>query len=281
MNQATSNRWRVDAAWSPLVRTVDWSRAAGVVGLVGFVVAWYLVAAVLAAPSLVPFPHVVIDRALSWFLSARELSAYGLESSGLGPNLAYTIENVLIAVGIGTLVGTLLGLASAGSAVFRAILNPIVSGATAIPFLVMAPFFLVWFGVGRTSGLLLVTLYTSVILVIFSQRAVLNLNPVYESNAMALGASHRAIIVDVLVPATIPEVLGGLRIALAGAWGLETVAELLGSNKGVGVIIRVVEGQADVVGIMATVATIALVAVLFDGMIVLTSRTVLRWRVAS
>ena len=77
MNQATSNRWLLDAAWSPPVRaklrrlrTVDWSRAAGVVGLVGFVVAWYLVAALLATPSLLPFPHIVIDRALSWFIAS-------------------------------------------------------------------------------------------------------------------------------------------------------------------------------------------------------------------
>jgi ABC-type nitrate/sulfonate/bicarbonate transport system permease component len=72
--------------------------------------------------------------------------------------------------------------------------------------------------------------------------------------------------------------LGGLRIALAGAWGLETVAELLGSNSGIGEIIRVVSGQADIVGIMAAVLAISTVAVLSDGAVVLAAQRVLRWR---
>lgn len=273
MNEAAPIGWGVFAR----IRATDWADVASVFGLAGLLGAWYLAAA-LASPTVVPYPHVVFDRVRTWFLAAPELSAYGLANSGLGPNLLYSIENVLFSVGLGTCVGTVLGLASARNAIFRAILNPIVSGATSVPFLVMSPFFLVWFGVGRMSGLLLVTLYTTVILVIFSQRAVLNLNPIYESNAATLGAKHRTLLVDILIPATIPEMLGGLRIALAGAWGLETVAELLGSNRGIGMIIRVIVGQADTVGIMAAVVAISMVAVLFDGAIVVTAKRVLRWR---
>jgi ABC-type nitrate/sulfonate/bicarbonate transport system permease component len=248
-------------------------------GLLGVAAAWQVAALIVADASVLPGPAPVFGYAFSRLLTAPELSAYGLQNSGILPNLIYTVVNVFLAVGLGTCIGSALGLASARSPVFQAILNPIVSGATAVPFLVMAPFFLVWFGVGRLSGLLLVTLYTSVILIIFSQRAVLNLNPVYEKNAAVLGAGRRAVLLEILVPATVPEVLGGLRIALAGAWGLEAVAELLGSNSGIGMIIRVIAGQADTVGIMASVAAISTVAVLCDGAIVLAARIFLRWRV--
>jgi ABC-type nitrate/sulfonate/bicarbonate transport system permease component len=273
VNDAAHIRWRVFAS----IRAIDWRGVASVFGLACLLAAWYL-AATLVSPTVVPYPHVVFARLYTWFFVAPELSAYGLASSGLGPNLLYSIENVLFSVAIGTCVGTVLGLVGARSAIFRAILNPIVSGATSVPFLVMSPFFLVWFGVGRTSGLLLVTLYTTVILIIFSQRAVWNLNPIYESNAATLGAKQRALLVDILVPAIFPEMLGGLRIALAGAWSLETVAELLGSNSGIGMVIRVIAGQADTVGIMAAVIAISMVAVLFDGAVAVIAKSALRWR---
>lgn len=285
VDQTVAARWHVGdsrrrpAPASALRRVAALcGRGAGILGLLGVFVAWAIAAAILGEPDTLPSPFSVFGYVLGRFLFAPELSAYGLAHSGIGPNLLYTIENVFLAVGIGTVAGSALGLASARSPTFQAILNPIVSGATAVPFLVMAPFFLVWFGVGRLSGLLLVTLYTSVILIIFAQRAVLNLNPVYESNAEALGASRLEMLVDILLPATIPEVLAGLRIALAGAWGLEAVAELLGSNTGIGVIIRVIAGQADTRGIMASVVALSTVAVLCDGALVLAVRTLLRWR---
>lgn len=250
---------------------------AGIVGLLVLVALWYL-ASYVATPSVVPLPHTVIACIVDWFYVAPMLAAVGLAESGFGPNLAYTVTNVVFAVVVGSAIGVVLGVGSARSPMFRAIVNPIVSGATAVPLLVMAPFFLVWFGVGRVSGVLLVTLYTSVILIIFSQRAVLNLDPVFQENAMTLGARPGRILRDILIPATVPEMLGGLRIALAGAWGLETVAELLGSSVGIGVMIRVLTGQADTIGIMAAVVAISTVAVLFDACLYLAARRGLRWK---
>ena len=57
---------------------------------------------------------------------------------------------------------------------------------------------------------------------------------------------------DILIPGTVPEILGGFRIALAGAWGLEAVAELLGSQSGIGKVLEVLAGATDPQGIIAT-----------------------------
>jgi ABC-type nitrate/sulfonate/bicarbonate transport system permease component len=144
---------------------------------------------------------------------------------------------------------------------------------------VVAPFFLVWFGVGQLAGFMLVLMYTTVLIFIFSQRSVLNLDPVYENNAQSLGADKKRVIRDVLVPSTVPEVLGGLRIALAGAWGLEAVAELLGSDRGLGVVIRVLaSGQLEITGVLAALLLLGGVAVVVDGLLVMIVRRLLRWR---
>ena len=63
--------------------------------------------------------------------------------------------------------------------------------AGTIPILVLAPFFLIWFGVGRISALLLVVFYVTVMLYVFAQKAASNLSPIYEDAARTLGATSR------------------------------------------------------------------------------------------
>jgi ABC-type nitrate/sulfonate/bicarbonate transport system permease component len=138
--------------------------------------------------------------------------------------------------------------------------------AGTVPILVAAPFLLIWFGVGRASAACLVVFYVAVILYLFAQRAANNVSPIYEEFARTLGATQRQIVVDLLIPATVPEILGGLRIALAGAWGLEAIAELLGSQEGVGKVLEVLAGATDTEGIMANLLMLGFVAIVVDAL---------------
>ena len=74
-----------------------------------------------------------------------------------------------------------------------------------------------------------------------------NLDPIYEAAARTLGAKPRDILIDVYLNGTLPEVFGGIRIALAGAWGLEAISELLGAPDGMGKVISALaaDGRAD------------------------------------
>ena len=71
---------------------------------------------------------------------------------------------------------------------------------------------------------------------------------------------------DILLPGTVPAVLGGVRIALAGAWGLEAIAELLGAQEGIGKVVEVLAGATDVEGIFAALLLLGLVAVACDAL---------------
>ena len=178
--------------------------------------------------------------------------------------MVYTAVNVFVAVLVGGFVGAIAGLVSARFSLARAIVDPIMLTAGTVPILVAAPFFLIWFGVGRASSVLLVLLYVAVILYVYAQRAADNLDPVYEESARTLGARPWMIVRDILVPGTVPQILGGVRIALAGAWGLEAIAELLGAQYGIGKIVEVLAGATDVQGIFAALIVLGLVAVVCD-----------------
>jgi ABC-type nitrate/sulfonate/bicarbonate transport system permease component len=232
-------------------------------GIVLLVVVWWLLTFMMPASSL-PSPPSVVQRIGADFFSAPELSFYGLADTGLLDSMIYTAENVFIAVLVGGIVGVVAGLISARFSLARAVVDPIMLTAGTVPILVAAPFFLIWFGIGRLSSVLLVLLYVAVILYVYAQRAADNLDPVYEESALTLGARPWMIVRDILVPGTVPQILGGLRIALAGAWGLEAIAELLGAQYGIGKIVEVLAGATDVQGIFAALLVLGIVAVVCD-----------------
>ena len=247
-----------------------------VAGMVLFVVVWQVLT--LGLPAIIlPTPLGVVNRLLSDFLSAPALSYYGVSEANLYGNLIYTTENVAIAVTIGSAIGILAGLLSARFGLIRAIIDPVMMTAGTVPILVAAPFLLIWFGVGRASAVCLVIFYVAVILYVFAQRAATNLDPVYEESARTLGATPRRMVRDILIPATVPEILGGLRIALAGAWGLEAVAELLGSQSGIGKVLEVLAGATDPQGIMATLLMLGLTAIIVDALAAFAVARTTKW----
>ena len=247
-----------------------------VAGMVLFVVVWQVLT--LGLPAIIlPTPLGVVRRLLSDFLSAPALSYYGVSEANLYGNLIYTTENIAIAVTIGSAIGILAGLLSARFGLIRAIIDPVMMTAGTVPILVAAPFLLIWFGVGRASAVCLVIFYVAVILYVFAQRAATNLDPVYEESARTLGATPRRMVRDILIPATVPEILGGLRIALAGAWGLEAVAELLGSQSGIGKVLEVLAGATDPQGIMATLLMLGLTAIIVDALAAFAVARTTKW----
>jgi ABC-type nitrate/sulfonate/bicarbonate transport system permease component len=168
-------------------------------------------------------------------------------------------------------------LISARLSLFRAIVDPVMMTAGTIPILVAAPFLLIWFGVGRMSAVCLVIFYVAAILYIFAERAADNLDPIYEDSARTLGATPRQVIRDLLIPGTVPEILGGLRIALAGAWGLEAISELLGSQEGIGKVLESLAGATDPQGIMAALLVLGLTAVVADAFAALAVARLASW----
>jgi ABC-type nitrate/sulfonate/bicarbonate transport system permease component len=248
-------------------------------GAILFIALWEL-ASLLVSPIILPGPLSVLRRAATDFWSAPALSYYGVEDPSLAGNLAYTAENVAIAALIAAVIGVTLGLLSARIWFVRAAMDPVMMTAGTVPILIAAPFLLIWFGVGRASAVSLVAFYIVVILYVSAQRAALNLDPIYENYALTLGGRRGRMLRDILIPGTVPEILGGLRIALAGSWGLEAVSELLGSQSGIGKVLEVLAGATDPQGILATLLVLGFAAIVTDGLAATLIARFAAWRFA-
>jgi ABC-type nitrate/sulfonate/bicarbonate transport system permease component len=251
----------------------------GILGLCACVGLWYAVSELrLVSQVFLPSPAVVARAAIDNLTSSPYLAQYYLGNGGLLAAVEYTTSNVLIALLISSLLGITLGLLSARVDTIRALVDPLLLTVGTIPILVTAPFFLIWFGTQRAAQVLLLVIFETAILYLVAQRALENLSPTYTSNAQTLGAGRGRLLRDVYLPGTLPEILGGVRIALAGAWGLEAVSELLGAPNGIGRVVHALAGAADIPTLMAAVAVLAIVAVGFDLAVALLFAVLTRWR---
>jgi ABC-type nitrate/sulfonate/bicarbonate transport system permease component len=224
-----------------------------------------------------PSPRAVFANAVEHFSSSTYLTGIGLPAGGYVPHLMYTVSNVIVGVGLGAAIGIALGLLSARWDVVDQVTAPLVAIFGTVPILIAAPFFLMWFGIVPLAQIILVTFFTAVVLQVFTRRAMDNVPPKYRENAATLGARPALIFRRVMLPAAVPEVFGGLRIAFAAAWGLEAISELLGAQAGVGRAIYALSAVFDLTGVMAIIVLLGIVALAFDGLLWRLRQYLTRW----
>jgi ABC-type nitrate/sulfonate/bicarbonate transport system permease component len=177
-------------------------------------------------------------------------------------------------------LGVVAGLQAARRQWLRDVTEPVLFVFGAVPVLVVAPLLLVWFGAGPLSKLLLVTFYCFVVVAVVAQSAALNLPPVTEEYAAALGLDEAARLRSVVLPAAFPAIVAVLRLALATGISLEASAELLGSQVGIGRLIAARAQQGNVAAVASLSITLGLIAVMMDACLRVAVRPALRWQSA-
>ena len=247
-----------------------------VAGIALFLAVWWAAASQLPRSRLVTPLEAGRDLWTNFLYSPR-LGVFGLGKVGYGSLLLYTLSNVFVGLVTGGAIGVLIGVSSARLKLLRVFVDSIVLVLGTVPILVAAPLFLLWFGVVPFTQVLLVALYSAVMMVLFSQRAAENVDPIYERWAMTFGAGLGDRIHHILIPGIVPEIIGGLRITLASAWGLEIFAEILGAPSGIGQAIKALTNLSNVPGLLACVAIVAVTAIVTDFVLVVLARRVAAW----
>jgi len=202
---------------------------------------------------------------------------------GYGIHLIVTIIRILLGAAFGTIAGLAIGLSSLVFPKVAQVFTPIASFFGTAPIFIAAPFFVIWFGVEvpimTTIGL--VTFYTTLLMYFFSRRAAENIPVGIVESALTLGGTPRSIFRWVYLPGTVPEIAGGFRIALAGAWGLGVLVEVLGIQVGGGHLIdiwRFLIGQLQAPSALVALITFyGVLAVVVDALLLVIIRYLTRW----
>ncbi len=203
------------------------SRAATIAGYAaGFLLLfliWHVAAIFLVRSALFPPPWPVLERA--WVL---------IEDSILQEQIVASMKRILQGFLIGSACGIPIGLAIGSFRPVRLLLEPWTEFFRFIPAVAMITVSVIWFGIGEESKVFLIA-YTTIFVVIIATAA--GVGAVGRDKiraAQCLGASRLQIFALVALPATVPYILTGMRLAMANAFVTIVAAELVASNDGLG-----------------------------------------------
>lgn len=151
--------------------------------------------------------------------------------------LGTTAIQVVIGAVLAMLVGLFIGAAVAASSLLYEAISPILNAAIAVPWIVLYPLFMVWFGLGATSKVAFGFALGVAPVATASAAAFRSVDKRYLTVARAWQASRWQTLRKVLVPASLPGVLAGLRLGLALVIIGVILGQLIGSNSGLGYLI--------------------------------------------
>ncbi len=199
-------------------------------------------------------------------------------SGSIYPHLWITLVETLLAFTIGTIMGVVLGLWLGLSPTASLILDPYVIAANAMPRVILAPMFILWFGLGIWSKVALSV--TIVIFVVFFNvyQGVREVSPVILSNARMLGANRQQLLRRVYIPSALSWVFASLHNSVGLAFVGAVVGEYLGSSRGIGYLILQAEGTFDISTVFAGIIVLTFFALLLDYAVTRAERKLLVWR---
>lgn len=199
-------------------------------------------------------------------------------SGELTGNLAVSLGRAAAGFAIGGGLGLQFGFWVGFSRRSEHVLDPSIQMLRLIPHLAIAPLFILWFGFGETSKILIIAkgafypLYVNTVLGIRSVD-----NKLVEVSRV-LEFSRYKQIVHLILPAALPSILLGLRLSLAIAWLGLVVAELIGSQSGIGYLINVAKQNSSTETIFVGIIVFAIVGKGIDSLVRLLERRCLQWR---
>jgi ABC-type nitrate/sulfonate/bicarbonate transport system permease component len=201
------------------------------------------------------------------FRQGREILGYSL----------ITWYRVLAGLAIGSIFGFLTGLVMTWNEWIDAILDPIIELIRPIPPIALTPFFILWFGLGDLGQLLLISLGCFMIVVVTTIVAVRNVDPLYVRAAKSLGANDLSLYQTVFIPAILPHLLSGVRVAAATGFALTVAAEYLGAQGGLGYLIRNARTTLQTNAIMLAAILLGIESFLTDQSLRLIFRQLTKW----
>ena len=148
-------------------------------------------------------------------------------------------------LGLAAVVGIAAGILMGRVRAIESFLDPLISALFPTPKLALFPLMMIFLGIGDASKIALIFLGCFFPIVINTYTGVKNVDKFFVWNALTKGASHRQLIWHVIIPASLPFVFAGLRVATSTAFLLIVASELIAANDGLGYLIMFAERSFD------------------------------------
>jgi NitT/TauT family transport system permease protein len=228
-----------------------------------------------SAPLVDPFffgrPSLVWHRMI-------ELFEHGTSYGSFWFDIATTMKEAVYGFFFGAVAGVILGVLLGQSAFLADVFGPFIKVVNAIPRIVLGSIFIVAFGVGSTPKILLAAVLVFFVVFFNAFQGVREVDRNIVANAKVLGGSPLQIVRHVTVPSALTWITASLHTAFGFAIVGALVGEVLGAQRGLGLIIRTSQNRFDPNGVFACMLVIAVITLGAEFLIGLVEKRLLSWR---
>ncbi|MBS9802685.1 ABC transporter permease [Bacillus cereus] len=216
----------------------------------------------------------VLPTPLDIFLAFQELIKTGELFGHLSISVFRAAAGFFIGGSLGIILGTIVGFSTRS----EQYLDPSVQMLRTVPHLAVAPLFVLWFGFGETSKVLLIADGAFFPLYVNAFLGIRGVDSKLFDVARVLEFSKRKLMTKLILPAALPNLLLGARLSLGVAWVSLVVAELMGSTEGIGYMIMDARQFSNTDIVFVGIIIFAFVGKFSDSLVRLLEVKFLRWR---
>jgi ABC-type nitrate/sulfonate/bicarbonate transport system permease component len=229
----------------------------GVIPIVLIIGIWQAIAASgLAPPSILPPPAAVFARLVQQLGSPAYLD-----------HVATTLFRLFTGFAIAAVIGVTIGVAATGSRAVEAIVQPLVRVLAPVPKIALYPAFILTLGFENASKIALVVADAAFPILLATHQGTSAVEPKLAWSARAAGTSPLACLVTVVLPAALPSVLTGCRIALVISCIVVFLAEMITSTDGLGHLLVRASRNFQTVDMFVPLITISLLGLILNGLL--------------
>jgi NitT/TauT family transport system permease protein len=244
-----------------------------VISAIVFVALWQLADTVFHLPQYILPSPVSVGKALT--LGVFMVSPFSPESFLY--QLASTLQATLGGFAIGTVLGLLIAAAMAEFPVVEELLMPYIVAFQSLPKVAIAPIVIIWFGYGISSKMAVGAMLAIFPMIVNPLRGLSSIDPDRIELLRSLRASRWILFWYIKVPSALPLIFTGMELSIVYALLATIVAEFLGAQTGIGVMITQLQTVSDTAGIFAALCLLSLVGWLLNALVKLIHRRVLFW----
>jgi ABC-type nitrate/sulfonate/bicarbonate transport system permease component len=190
------------------------------------ILVWHVVATSFFKPIFFPAPLAVAQTAV-------KMVGDGVIFGHIGASL----QRIMFGFLLGSMIGAPIGLLIGAFGLVRGLIDPYVNFFRFVPAIAWLTPAIIWFGIGETAMIVIIVYTTIFIVVINTSIGVSNVAPNKIWAARSLGADRGQVFLHVIAPASVPFILGGMRIAMGLSVAVIVAAEMIGADRGLGFLI--------------------------------------------
>jgi NitT/TauT family transport system permease protein len=230
-------------------------------------ITWELVSRFWIDPFWISRPSEIFERLGEW-----------IADGTVARNLGATLQATLVGYFVGSLAGVVVGFGLGRSGLLAQVMDPFIISFYSLPKVALAPLFILWFGIGMTSKVVLTSAIVFFLVFYNTFAGVRAVDQDLVDVVRLMGGGRDAVLRRVVLPSSATWIFNGLKIAVPYALIGAVVGELTASDRGIGFILKRASGTFDTAGVFAALFILMIVATILNQTVMHFERHTARWK---